>query len=71
MHDYENAENPNALKMMFIYENGVQNDYEEESRVVTRQFQKEVLNPLREVAKIEMKRNRETRKKLKLQKRFD
>ncbi len=52
------ATDPMALKQMFIYKNLVDEEYEEESRQVMKEYMMDVLDPLRQVARIELKGNR-------------
>lgn len=54
----DNAGDPAALKQMFIYRNMMEQEYEEESRKVTKEYMDDVINPLRQVARIELKGNR-------------
>ncbi len=50
---------------MFIYQDNVMKDQDTESRKVTQEYLKSVIDPLREVARIELKGNRQ-RKIIKL-----
>jgi len=56
--EYDDAADPQTLKKMFIYQDNVQREYESEMRSVTKEYQNSVLDPGREVARIEMKGNR-------------
>ena len=57
--EFDDASDPQTLKKMFIYQDNVQQEYDKESRDVTKEYQKSVLDPLREVARIELRGNRQ------------
>ena len=59
LREFDDASDPQTLKKMFIYQDNVQQEYDKESRDVTKEYQKGVLDPLREVARIELKGNRQ------------
>ena len=44
---------------MFIYRDIVDQEYNSEQRSVTKEYMQSVINPLREVARIELKGNRQ------------
>lgn len=62
MKDFNHATDPEILKRMVVYQDIVNLDYEKEKRQVTKDYQKDVLNPLREVAKIEMRAGNKKKK---------
>ena len=57
--EFDDASDPQTLKKMFIYQDNVQQEYDSEARSVAKEYQKSVLDPLREVARIELKGNRQ------------
>ena len=57
--EFDDASDPQTLKKMFIYYNNVQQEHDAESRHVTQEYLKSVIDPLREVARIELKGNRQ------------
>ena len=59
--EFEDASDPKSLKMMFIYKDIVNQEYDEEQRMVTKEYHQAMMDPLREVARIELKGNASTR----------
>ena len=59
--EFEDASDPKSLKMMFIYKDIVNQEYDEEQRMVTKEYHKAIMDPMREVARIELKGNASTR----------
>lgn len=57
--EFDDANDPHTLKLMFIYRDIVDQEYNSEQRSVTKEYMKSVMNPLREVARIELKGNRQ------------
>lgn len=55
MKGFDHAHDPQMLKKMAIYQDLVNMDYQKDIRNATKEHLREVLNPLREVAKIELK----------------
>ena len=55
---FDDATDPQTLKKMFVYQDFVQREYDQEAREVTKEYQKGILDPLRDVAKIELQGNR-------------
>lgn len=56
--EFQTANDPLTLKQMFAFQNAADEDYEQESRAVAKEYMSVALNPSREVAKIEMKAKR-------------
>lgn len=56
--EFDDANDPHTLKLMFIYQDIVKQEYNSEQRTVSKEYKKSVMNPLREVARIELKGNR-------------
>ena len=56
--EFDEANDPQTLKLMFIYRDIVDQEYNSEQRSVTKEYMKSVIDPLREVARIELKGNR-------------
>lgn len=57
--EFDEANDPQTLKLMFIYRDIVEQEYNSEQRTVRQDYLKSVMNPLREVARIELKGNRQ------------
>ncbi len=53
MRDIEYAEDANKLKSLYMYKVMSQQDYEDEAREIRREYQSGILDPRREVARIE------------------
>jgi len=56
--EFNDARDPQTLKKMFIYQDHQKQEYEEEQRKVTKEYMKSVIDPQREVARIERRGNR-------------
>lgn len=57
--EFDGANDPQTLKSMFVYKDIVNQEYDSEQRIVTKEYQQGVIDPLREVARIELKGNRQ------------
>lgn len=55
LQSFDDAHDPETLKKMFIYQDHLNNDYRQEARDVQKEYYKSVVDPFREVAKIERK----------------
>lgn len=53
--EFEDANDPAALRRIFLYKDLVNQEYESEQRKVTQDFQRDMMDPNRQVAQIEMK----------------
>ena len=54
----DSTTDPMTLKQMIVYQNLVDEEYEDESRQVMKEYMNDVIDPLRQVARIELKGNR-------------
>ena len=55
---FDNAQDPETLGDMFIYQDQQAQLYDQESREVIQEYMLSVIDPLREVARIELKGNK-------------
>lgn len=55
LQSFDDAHDPETLKKMFIYQDHLNKEYAQEARDVQKEYYKAVIDPNREVAKIEKK----------------
>ena len=56
------ADHPVVIKQLFIYQDQMYNEYLDESHELIDKYKKEIMEPMREVGRIELKGNRQKRK---------
>lgn len=61
--EIDNCHNPDVLRQIYIHNDQIEQDYEVEARHVIKQYIAQSLNPLREVAKIELKNRSKAKRK--------
>ena len=63
LREIEYSENPHKLKQIYMYKVLTADDYVQESRILKQEYQTALMNPRREVARLEMKRGSTMKKK--------
>jgi hypothetical protein len=62
LREIEYSENPHKLKQIYMYKVITADDYVQESRQLKKEYKAGLMNPKREVARLEMKRGRTMKK---------